>query len=64
MVKELSLEEPIYRKTSRFGYFGKNDPAYTWEKPKTLVGDGILNQLSENNLSPTNDIPNERDNDL
>ena len=34
MVNELNLKQPIYRKTARFGYFGKNDPSFTWEKPK------------------------------
>ena len=39
MVEELNLKCPIYRKTSNFGFIGKNDPNFTWEKPKLkLIG--------------------------
>lgn len=34
MIQELNLKRPIYRKTSNFGYFGKDDECYVWEKPK------------------------------
>jgi S-adenosylmethionine synthetase len=39
MVEELNLKCPIYRKTSNFGFIGKDDPNFTWEKPKLrLIG--------------------------
>jgi len=36
IIKELDLKRPIYRKTASFGHFGRNDPDFTWEKPKEL----------------------------
>jgi S-adenosylmethionine synthetase len=30
--KYLDLGRPIYRKASAFGYFGRQDPAFTWEQ--------------------------------
>mmetsp|Transcript_1152 Transcript_1152/g.1873 ORF Transcript_1152/g.1873 Transcript_1152/m.1873 type:complete len:387 (+) Transcript_1152:85-1245(+) len=36
IIKELDLLRPIYSKTSAFGHFGRNDPDFTWEKPKKL----------------------------
>ena len=33
IVKQLNLLRPIYRKTTNYGHFGKNDPDITWEKP-------------------------------
>lgn len=36
MIEELDLRRPIYRKTSTFGHFGRNDPDFTWEKIKKL----------------------------
>jgi len=36
IMRELDLRRPIYQKTARFGHFGRNDPDFTWEKPKTL----------------------------
>ena len=36
IIKELNLKRPIFRKTSTFGHFGRNDPDFTWEKPKEL----------------------------
>ena len=36
MIEELKLKRPIYRKTSKFGHFGRNDPDFTWENPKEL----------------------------
>jgi len=37
IIKALNLRRPIYRKTAAFGHFGRNDPDFEWEKPKTLV---------------------------
>jgi S-adenosylmethionine synthetase len=34
IIKELDLKRPIYRKTAKYGHFGRNDPDFTWEKPK------------------------------
>lgn len=36
IIKELNLRRPIYAKTASFGHFGRNDPDFTWETPKTL----------------------------
>ena len=35
IIKELDLKRPIYQKTAAFGHFGRCDPDFTWEKPKT-----------------------------
>lgn len=35
IIQELDLKRPIYRKTAKYGHFGRNDPDFTWEKPKT-----------------------------
>jgi S-adenosylmethionine synthetase len=32
MIKYLKLLRPIYWKTAAFGHFGRNDPAFTWER--------------------------------
>ncbi len=32
MIKQLDLQRPVYRKTSVFGHFGREDPDFTWEK--------------------------------
>jgi S-adenosylmethionine synthetase len=32
IIKQLDLLRPIYRKTTNYGHFGKNDPDITWEK--------------------------------
>ena len=32
IIKQLNLLRPIYRKTTNYGHFGKNDPDITWEK--------------------------------
>jgi S-adenosylmethionine synthetase len=37
IIKELDLLRPIYQKTAKYGHFGRNDPDFTWEKPKTIV---------------------------
>jgi S-adenosylmethionine synthetase len=36
IIKELRLRRPIYKKTSAFCHFGRNDPDFTWESPKDL----------------------------
>jgi len=35
MIKELDLKRPIYKKTAKYGHFGRTDPDFSWEKPKT-----------------------------
>lgn len=35
IIHELDLKRPIYRKTAKYGHFGRTDPDFTWEKPKT-----------------------------
>jgi len=32
IIKYLDLLRPIYRKTSAYGHFGRNEPEFTWEK--------------------------------
>lgn len=32
IIEKLDLLRPIYRKTSSYGHFGRNDPDFTWEK--------------------------------
>jgi S-adenosylmethionine synthetase len=32
IIKELNLLRPIYRKTSCYGHFGREEPGFTWEK--------------------------------
>lgn len=39
LIKDLSLKRPIYKKTSAYGHFGRNDPDFTWEVPKNLSFD-------------------------
>jgi S-adenosylmethionine synthetase len=34
IIKELDLRRPIYQKTAKYCHFGRNDPDFTWEKPK------------------------------
>lgn len=36
IIKELNLRRPIYSKSASYGHFGRNDPDFTWETPKTL----------------------------
>lgn len=36
IIKDLDLKRPIYEKTAYHGHFGRNDPEFTWEKPKKL----------------------------
>ena len=35
IIKELNLRRPIYLKTAKYGHFGRDDPDFTWETPKT-----------------------------
>jgi len=37
IIRDLKLRRPIYRKTASFGHFGREDPDFEWEKPKTLT---------------------------
>jgi S-adenosylmethionine synthetase len=37
IVKDLALKRPIYKKTSAYGHFGRNDEDFSWEKPKVLI---------------------------
>lgn len=37
LIRDLNLKRPIYEKTAYFGHFGRNDPDFTWEQPKTLA---------------------------
>lgn len=32
IIEYLQLRRPVYRKTSCYGHFGRNDPDFTWEK--------------------------------
>jgi S-adenosylmethionine synthetase len=32
IIKHLNLKRPIYRKTSVYGHFGRDDPDFTWER--------------------------------
>lgn len=32
MINHLDLKRPIYRKTSCYGHFGRNEPEFTWER--------------------------------
>jgi len=36
IIRDLDLRRPRYRKTAAYGHFGRNDPDFTWEQPKTL----------------------------
>lgn len=36
IMRDLNLLRPIYEKTAYHGHFGRNDPDFTWETPKTL----------------------------
>ena len=32
IIEQLDLLRPIYKKTTNYGHFGKDDPDITWEK--------------------------------
>ena len=34
MIKQLDLKRPIYKKTSNYGHFGRDDPDFLWESLK------------------------------
>merc|ERR1711935_323398 len=36
IIRDLNLRRPIFRKTAAYGHFGREDPDFTWEKPKNL----------------------------
>lgn len=36
IIRDLQLRRPIMSKTSCYGHFGRDDPAFTWEVPKAL----------------------------
>jgi len=36
IIRDLKLKRPIYKKTSAYGHFGRNDTDFTWETPKKL----------------------------
>jgi len=36
IIRDLKLLRPIYEKTAYHGHFGRSDPDFTWEQPKTL----------------------------
>jgi S-adenosylmethionine synthetase len=36
IIRDLDLRKPIYRKTAAYGHFGREDPDFSWEKPKKL----------------------------
>merc|ERR1712076_264884 len=35
IVRDLNLKSPIFRKTAKYGHFGR--PEFTWEQPKKLI---------------------------
>merc|ERR1711948_5501 len=37
IIRDLDLKRPCMRKTAAYGHFGRDDPDFTWEKPKELV---------------------------
>jgi len=37
LIRDLNLRRPILRKTAAYGHFGRNDPDFTWEQPKSLT---------------------------
>merc|ERR1712013_636795 len=36
LIRDLNLRRPILRKTAAYGHFGRNDPDFTWEHPRSL----------------------------
>jgi len=37
IIRDLDLKRPFLRKTAAYGHFGREDPDFTWEKPKELI---------------------------
>ena len=35
LTRDLQLTRPIFQKTAVYGHFGRADPDFTWEIPKT-----------------------------
>lgn len=36
IIRDLNLRRPVLKKTAAYGHFGRTDPDFTWETPKTL----------------------------
>ena len=36
IIRDLNLRRPVLKKTAAYGHFGRADPDFTWETPKTL----------------------------
>lgn len=36
IIKQFSLNSPVFRKTAAYGHFGRNEPTFLWEVPKDL----------------------------
>jgi S-adenosylmethionine synthetase len=34
IIDALDLLRPIYRKTAAYGHFGRDDPDFSWERPR------------------------------
>jgi S-adenosylmethionine synthetase len=45
IIEELQLRRPIFKKTARFGHFGRSDEDFTWER--TDKADALLRALSD-----------------
>merc|ERR1719421_781988 len=37
IIRDLNLRRPVLAKTAAYGHFGRDDPNFTWEKPKELT---------------------------
>jgi len=37
IIRDLNLRRPVLKKTASYGHFGRTDPDFTWEVPKTLT---------------------------
>ena len=33
IIEALQLRRPIYRKTTNYGHFGREEPEFVWERP-------------------------------
>jgi S-adenosylmethionine synthetase len=36
IIRDLNLRRPVLKKTAAYGHFGRSDPDFTWEIPRTL----------------------------
>ena len=52
IISHLNLKRPIFRKTTNYGHFGREDPDFTWEK--TDKADVLKRALSVSEPSTTN----------